>query len=185
MHKNSDLVELLKSATAVVTKPKPINTTHHAPMPLVYTVSRSELEPAFGSEGAAGMDLRCNLNLRKGQSYVILSPNKSIVFGTGVRVAIPEGWVGLVMPRSGLGFKYEVMLANSVGVIDADYRGEIMVKLVNRGPIDMEIIDFDRVVQMVVVPHWYMKHIQKVSAEEFDTLSTERGDKGFGSSGTK
>ena len=89
------------------------------------------------------------------------------------------------MPRSGLGFKYEVMLANSVGVIDADYRGEIMVKLVNRGPIDMEIIDFDRVVQMVVVPHWYMKHIQKVSAEEFDTLSTERGDKGFGSSGTK
>ena len=156
-----------------------------APMPLIYTVSKPELEPVIGSTDQAGMDLRCNLGLHKGQTWLTLIPGKSTVFGTGVRVAIPRGWVGLVMPRSGLGFKYEVMLANSVGVIDADYRGEIMVKLVNRGPIDMVIEDYDRVVQMVTVPHWYMKHIQKVTAEEFDTFETDRGIQGFGSSGSK
>ncbi|WBF79370.1 hypothetical protein IACHDJAJ_00164 [Aeromonas phage vB_AdhS_TS3] len=157
----------------------------HTCEPLMYTVSHEKLEPHIGSALAAGMDLRCNLNVRKDSPWVILRPNESITFGTGVRVAIPEGWVGLVMPRSGLGFKYEVMLANSVGVIDADYRGEIMVKLVNRGKEDMTIQPFDRVVQMVVVPHWYMKHIQKLSKEDFDKLTTVRGDNGFGSSGTQ
>ncbi|AZV01971.1 deoxyuridine 5'-triphosphate nucleotidohydrolase [Aeromonas phage Akh-2] len=155
----------------------------HTCEPLMYTVTDARLEPHIGSELAAGMDLRCNISVRKDSPWVILKPNESIAFGTGVRVAIPEGWVGLVMPRSGLGFKYEVMLANSVGVIDADYRGEIMVKLVNRGKEDMTLQPFDRVVQMVVVPHWYMKHIQKLNREDFDKLTTERGEKGFGSSG--
>lgn len=153
--------------------------------PLMYTVSDDRLEPYIGSSLAAGMDLRCNISVRKDSPWTILKPNESITFGTGVRVAIPVGWVGLVMPRSGFGFKYEVMLANSVGVIDADYRGEIMVKLVNRGKEDMTLQPFDRVVQMVIVPHWYMKHKQKLSKEDFDKLITERGDKGFGSSGIK
>lgn len=154
-------------------------------MPFIYTVSKPELEPYIGSELAAGIDLRCSLNLRKGETFIQLLPGKSVTFGTGVRVAIPEGWVGLVMPRSGLGFKYEVMLANTVGVIDQDYRGEIMVKLVNRGNIDMIIENYERVVQMVIVPHWYMKHIQRVTPEQFESLKTIRGDSGFGSTGQK
>lgn len=182
MHDTNDLIAYLGKASIG----NSIDLSQvQAPMPFIYTVSDPRLEPHVGSEGAAGIDLRCNLGLRKDQPFTMLNPGKSIEFGTGVRVAIPKGWVGLVMPRSGLGFKYEVMLANSVGVIDSDYRGEIRVKLVNRGPELMTLEPFDRVVQMVIVPHWYMKHIQKVSQEEFEELTTERGDKGFGSSGLK
>lgn len=156
-----------------------------APMPLLYSVDKPELEPVIGSAQAAGVDLRCNLNLRKDQPFLVLRPNENITFGTGIRVVIPEGWVGLVMPRSGLGFKYEVMLANTTGVIDSDYRGEIIVKLVNRGRQDMVLEQYDRVVQMVVVPHWYMKHIQKVSPEVIASYGTDRGEGGFGHTGTK
>lgn len=157
-----------------------------APMPFIYTVSKPELKPYKGSEEAAGIDLRCDLGLNKGIPYKILKPNESIVFGTGIRCAIPKGWVGLVLPRSGLGFKYSVVLANTAGVIDSDYRGEIKVKLVNKGDIDMPIENYDRVVQMVLVPHWDYSHSQEVSAEEFKELeNTERGVSGFGDSGIK
>ena len=153
--------------------------------PLMYNVSKKELTPVVGSAGAAGMDLRCNLNLRPDQECLLVRPNESTVFGTGVRVAIPGGWVGLVLPRSGMGFKYEVMLANTCGVIDSDYRGEIKIKLVNRGRKDLYLDNYDRVVQMVVVPHWEMEHIQQLSDKEFDELTTERGAQGFGSTGIK
>lgn len=179
---NSDLEKLLMQCTASNKHPELLN---EAPMPLLYSVDKPELEPVIGSAQAAGMDLRCNLNLRKDQPFLILKPNENVTFGTGIRVVIPEGWVGLVMPRSGLGFKYEVMLANTTGVIDSDYRGEIMVKLVNRGKQDMILEQYDRVVQMVVVPHWYMKHIQKVSPEVIASYGTDRGEGGFGHTGTK
>lgn len=156
-----------------------------APMPLLYSVTKPELEPVVGSAEAAGMDLRCNLNLRKDQPFLLLKPEQSVTFGTGVRMVIPRGWVGLVLPRSGLGFKYEVMLANTAGVIDSDYRGEIMVKLVNRGKQDMTIEQYDRVVQIVIVPHWYMRHIQRVSQHEIESYTTERGEGGFGHSGIR
>ena len=64
-----------------------------APMPLLYSVDKPELEPVIGSAQAAGMDLRCNLNLRKDQPFLMLKPNENVTFGTGIRVVIPEGWM--------------------------------------------------------------------------------------------
>ena len=98
-------------------------------------------KPYLGSSGAAGIDLRARCLGNVPPAHLI--PGTKYIFGLGIKTNIPKGWVGLVMPRSGLGFKYEVMLANTTGVIDSDYRGEIMVKLVNRGKQDIKVIAYD------------------------------------------
>ena len=99
-------------------------------------------------------------------------------FGTGIAAAIPEGYVGLLFVRSSLGVKQGVTLANGTGVIDAGYRGEIIVCLRNDGPLGVLIHRGDRIVQMVVVP------VDLNSWQHVDTLdTTTRGDGGFGSTG--
>lgn len=135
-------------------------------------------EPKVGSKEAAGMDLR--MNIQTAQGYTPLMRGESIMFGTGVKVKIPRGWVGLIMPRSGLGFKYEIRLANTTGVIDSDYRGEIMVKMRNCGEEDVMLEDFERVCQMVIVPH-YKVHENLQFVDSLD--DTDRGESGFGASG--
>lgn len=145
---------------------------------MIIEVLNPSCQPVVGSAGAAGIDLR---GWYEGVPPAYLLPGTKYVMGTGVKMNIPKGWVGLVMPRSGLGFKYEVMLANSVGVIDSDYEGEIKVALVVRGIEPMPFTNFDRVCQMVVVPHYDYSNIT------FGTIvkESERGEGGLGHSGIK
>lgn len=129
--------------------------------------------PAYATEGAAAFDLHCindGLVLSKG----------SDLFKTGLAFEIPEGYVMLVTGRSGYGFKHGVRLANCVGVIDSDYRGEVLIKLVSDGDTDLFIEPRERIAQAMIVP------IQQVTFDNVDELSsTERGDGGFGSTGLK
>ena len=135
-------------------------------------------QPYKGSDGAAGLDLRATCNGNVPPAY--LMPGTKYIFGLGIRTNIPKGWVGFVMPRSGQGFNYEVTLANTVGVIDSDYEGEWRIAIVVRGDVPMPFKEFDRICQMVVVPHYNYSNI------EFGPIftSSERGDGGFGHSGT-
>lgn len=135
--------------------------------------------PHLGSTGAAGIDLRARCLGNVAPAY--LSPGTKYTFGLGIKTNIPKGWVGLVLPRSGLGFKYEVTLANTAGVIDSDYEGEWMLAVIVRGPDPMPFTEFDRICQLVVVPHYDYSNI------EWDSILTgsDRGTSGFGHSGTK
>lgn len=125
--------------------------------------------------GAAGIDLRAILD-----NPITIFPDQHIFVPTGIKVAIPENWVGLISPRSGLGTK-GLVLGNMTGVIDSDYRGEIMVCLWNRHPEKkFEVQPYDRIAQMYVVPHYSYSNLDFV--DHLDT--TERGEGGFGSTGS-
>ncbi len=149
-------------------------------LPVQIELLDERAEPYVGSAEAAGMDLRYCVDTGH-RHFTLLKAGDSVEFGTGVKVKVPVGWVGKVYPRSGLGFEYEVTLANTVGVIDSDYRGEIKVKIRNRGTKDMIIEDFERIVQMVIVPHYPLyKNLEFVDSIVNDTA---RGESGFGGSG--
>ena len=129
--------------------------------------------PVYGSADAAGADLYacCGEETR-------IPAGKTVMVPTGIAVAIPKGHVGLIFARSSLGTKRGLAPANKVGVIDADYRGEIMVSLHNHSAEDQTIAPYERVAQMVTVPFVQMAY------EEADDLDeTERGTGGFGSTG--
>lgn len=130
--------------------------------------------PKIQTSGAAGLDLFNNE-----KEIRILEEGKSIVISTGFYVEIPEGYVGLVFARSSLGFKFDCTLANSVGVIDSDYRGEVKVKIHNHSDKPKMIEPNERVAQIVVVPCFNQ-------FTQVDELSeTDRGSNGFGSTGKK
>lgn len=130
--------------------------------------------PKIQTSGAAGLDLFNNE-----KEIRILEEGKSIVISTGFYVEIPEGYVGLVFARSSLGFKFDCTLANSVGVIDSDYRGEVKVKIHNHSDKPKMIELNERVAQIVVVPCFNQ-------FTQVDELSeTDRGSNGFGSTGKK
>lgn len=129
--------------------------------------------PTFGTEFSAGADLYC---AEEHETSVCSGQKCSI--GTGISMEIPEGYVGLVFARSGLACKDGLRLCNSVGVIDADYRGEIKVVLHNDSEYVREIKPGERVAQMIVMPY------PKVSFIEVEELSdTVRGKSGFGGTG--
>ena len=129
--------------------------------------------PTFGTEFSAGADLYC---AEEHETSVCSGQKCSI--GTGISMEIPEGYVGLVFARSGLACKNGLRLCNSVGVIDADYRGEIKVVLHNDSEYVREIKPGERVAQMIVMPY------PKVSFIEAEELSdTVRGESGFGGTG--
>ena len=136
-------------------------------------------KPYLGSSGAAGIDLRarCLGNVAPAS----LLPGTKYTFGLGIKANIPVGWVGLVIPRSGQGFNYEVTLANTVGVIDSDFEGEWKAAIVVRGPTPMPFKEFDRICQLVVVPHYDYSGI----LWEPIVIKSERGANGLGHSGTK
>nr|8QLD_A Chain A, Deoxyuridine 5'-triphosphate nucleotidohydrolase [Escherichia phage T5]8QLD_B Chain B, Deoxyuridine 5'-triphosphate nucleotidohydrolase [Escherichia phage T5]8QLD_C Chain C, Deoxyuridine 5'-triphosphate nucleotidohydrolase [Escherichia phage T5] len=131
--------------------------------------------PKIGSEDAAGMDLRAFFN-----DLRAIAPGKSLMIDTGVAVEIPRGWFGLVVPRSSLG-KRHLMIANTAGVIDSDYRGTIKMNLYNYGSEMQTLENFERLCQLVVLPH-YSTHNFKIVDELEETI---RGEGGFGSSGSK
>lgn len=129
--------------------------------------------PTYGSDLAAGADLRAVLD-----APVTIKPDESILIHTGITVAIPAGYVGLVYARSGIACKRGLAPSNKVGVIDADYRGEIMVSLHNHGTTEQTIDPDERIAQMVITPFIHCEY------EETDNLDdTERGTGGFGSTG--
>ena len=132
--------------------------------------------PAYHSELAAGLDLAACLS--QGQESLIIEPGAIVIVRTGVAVAIPAGHEGQVRPRSGLASKFGVTLPNSPGTIDADYRGEVMVPLINLGRERYALTHGTRIAQMVIAP------VTRVSVLESDALDeTSRGSGGFGSTG--
>ncbi|TFH58388.1 MAG: dUTP diphosphatase [Candidatus Zixiibacteriota bacterium] len=130
--------------------------------------------PAYMTENAAGMDLRAAL-----ETPLILAPGQYLRVPTGLALAIPAGFEGQVRPRSGLAFKHGVTLLNSPGTIDADYRGEIGILLVNHGPEPITIACGDRIAQLVIAP------VLKVQLQLVENLDvTVRGSGGFGHTGS-
>ena len=129
--------------------------------------------PAYETLHAAGMDLRAELD-----EQIVLKPMERKLVPTGLFIELPEGFEAQIRPRSGLAFKHGIGIVNSPGTIDADYRGEIKVLLINYGDQPFEINTGDRVAQMVVARH------EKVSWEQVDSLNeTTRGAGGYGHTG--
>ena len=129
--------------------------------------------PHYGSEAAAGADLYALLDVP-----LTIPPHETAVLRTGLSAEIPAGNVGLIFARSSLGIKRGLAPANKVGVIDADYRGEIMVGIFNHSDIPQTVEPFERVAQFMIVP------FIRADFTESDTLSdTVRGEGGFGSTG--
>ena len=130
--------------------------------------------PAFASSGSAGCDLYACIE----DGSAVIPPHASVMVGTGIAAAIPEGYFGAVFARSGLAAKQGLRPANCVGVCDADYRGEYIVALHNDSGEARVINHGDRIAQLVVLPY------MSCEFEEADSLSqTERGEGGFGSTG--
>lgn len=131
--------------------------------------------PAYETEGAAGADLRAQLGI--GESLVI-KPGARVLVPTGLSFEIPVGYEVQVRPRSGLSFKTSLLVVNSPGTIDCDYRGEVKIILGNFGEQDEVIEHGDRVAQMVIAP------VTQAILIESETLTeTARGEGGFGSTG--
>ena len=127
--------------------------------------------PSYATPGSAGMDLRS-------AEALTIKPGARAVVGTGIAIALPPNFEAQVRPRSGLAVKHGVTVLNSPGTIDADYRGEIKVPLINHGTEDFVIARGDRIAQMVVTP------VTMAELVEVDALDdTVRGAGGFGSSG--
>ena len=138
---------------------------------------RSEAKlPFFGSEAAAGADLyACT-----GKGEISIAPGETAMAGTGIAAAIPEGYFGGVFARSGLASREGLRPANCVGVIDADYRGEIIVALHNDSDQLRTVHDGDRIAQLVIMPCMAVNYRLSESLDE-----TERGEGGFGHSGLR
>ena len=131
--------------------------------------------PTYATELSAGMDLRANLN-----ESITLHPMERILIKTGLYIALPDGYEAQIRPRSGLALKKGITVLNSPGTIDADYRGEIGVLLINLSKEDFVIQDGERIAQMVVARH------EQAAFTEVEILDeTERGEGGYGHTGVK
>ena len=129
--------------------------------------------PEYQTLHAAGMDLLANL-----EEEVSLQPGERKLIGTGLKLAIPEGYEAQIRPRSGLALKHGITVLNSPGTIDADYRGEIKVLLINHGQEPFSIKHGERIAQLIVAKY------SQISWEIVEKLpETERGEGGYGSTG--
>ncbi|MEE3465129.1 MAG: dUTP diphosphatase [Candidatus Cryptobacteroides sp.] len=140
----------------------------------VQIVNRSPYPcPSYATAQSAGMDLKANL-----KEPVVLQPLQRMLVPTGLYIALPEGYEAQVRPRSGLAIKHGITVLNTPGTVDADYRGEVCVILVNLSQEPFEIVPGERIAQMVIARH------EQVEWEEVDILNeTLRGAGGFGSTG--
>ncbi len=130
--------------------------------------------PSYATEHSAGMDLRANLD-----APIILAPGQRALIATGLYLELPEGTEAQVRPRSGLAFKHGVTVLNAPGTIDADYRGEVGVLLINHGQEPFEVKDGERVAQLVIT-----RYVRPKWQEVADLNTSERGAGGFGHTGT-
>ena len=131
--------------------------------------------PAYATSQSAGMDLRANID-----ESIVLHPMERRLVPTGLHIALPQGFEAQIRPRSGLALKHGLTVLNTPGTIDADYRGELMVLLINFSDTDFVINDGERIAQMVVARH------EQIVFELVDELDdTERGAGGYGHTGVK
>ena len=129
--------------------------------------------PAYETNSSAGMDLRANL-----LDSVVLQPMERILIPTGLFIELPVGYEAQIRPRSGLALKFGISILNSPGTIDADYRGEIKVLLINFSTVDFKVNNGDRIAQMIVAKH------EQVDWKEVEILTdTLRGAGGYGHTG--
>lgn len=135
------------------------------------TVPTTGISPEYAHPGDAGADLRALQD-------AWINPGKFLTIRTGTTMAIPEGHFGLVVGRSGLGIKHGITLVNGIGIIDAGYRGEIQVGLINHGPLSFGIRAGDRIAQLIITPFVTATF---TPVAEHDT--TMRGTNGLGSTG--
>jgi dUTP pyrophosphatase len=142
---------------------------------LIKRLSKNVSLPKYETEGSSGMDLAANI-----QKEIIIEPGKSSIIPTGLAVSIPKNFEIQIRPRSGLAAKNQISVLNTPGTIDADYRGELKVILINLGQKSFKIEKGLRIAQMVLCP------VIKVTLKEVETLEeTTRGSGGFGSTGAK
>ena len=131
--------------------------------------------PQYATEQSAGMDLRANID-----DPVVLRPLERRLIPTGLHIALPPGYEAQVRPRSGLALKHGITVLNAPGTVDADYRGEIGVVLINLSNQDFTVNDGERIAQMVIAHHETAEFV------EVETLSeTRRGEGGYGHTGVK
>ena len=141
-------------------------------MDIIYKLSEGAQLPSYESEQAAGADIRAYL-----QQDEVIRPRERKLIPTGLFISLPEGYEAQIRSRSGLALKYGVTVLNAPGTIDADYRGEIGVILINHGDKDFTVKNGDRVAQMVVSKHERGEFIHRWLDE------TKRGSGGFGHTG--
>jgi dUTP pyrophosphatase len=131
--------------------------------------------PQYATAHAAGLDLRADL-----ETPLTLAPGQRALVPTGLYLELPEGTEAQVRPRSGLAFKHGITVLNAPGTIDADYRGEVGVLLINLGQDPFTVDDGERIAQLVVAPY-----LRITFAESADLRASERGTGGFGHTGTR
>ena len=142
---------------------------------LIKRLSKEIPLPKYETQGSSGMDLSANV-----KSSINIAPGKKEIIPTGIAVSVPKGFEIQIRPRSGLAAKHNITVLNTPGTIDADYRGELKIILINFGHETFKIEKGSRIAQMVLCP------VEKAKFEEVDNLDdTERGRGGFGSTGTK
>ncbi len=140
----------------------------------IVNTGRQQL-PAYATVQSAGMDIRANID-----SPIVLHPMERKLIATGLKIALPAGYECQVRPRSGLALKHGITVLNAPGTIDADYRGELGVLLINLSNEDFVVNDGERIAQLVFAKHEQCEFI------EVDVLDeTERGDGGYGHTGVK
>lgn len=142
-------------------------------LPIKVINKSSHALPEYATPLSAGLDLRANL-----EEAIVLEPQAKALIPTGLFIELPDGYEAQIRPRSGLAFKHGITVLNSPGTVDADYRGEIKVLLINHGNEPFTIANGERIAQMVVAAY------QQISWMPSDVLSeTERGAGGYGSTG--
>ena len=142
---------------------------------LIKRLSKKVSLPKYETSGSSGMDLAANID-----ANINIDPGKTAIIPTGLALSIPKGFEVQIRPRSGLAAKQKISVLNTPGTIDADYRGEIKVILINLGQDTFKVEKGLRIAQMIVCP------IVQAQLQEVDDLNeTERGKGGFGSTGTK
>lgn len=131
--------------------------------------------PNYATALSAGMDIRANI-----VEPILLKPLERMLVPTGIYISLPEGYECQVRPRSGLAVKHGITVLNTPGTVDADYRGELKILMVNISSVPFSIEPGERIAQMVVAAH---EHVEWIEVESLD--ETERGEGGFGSTGLK
>lgn len=140
----------------------------------VINKSKHEL-PAYSTPQSVGMDLRANID-----ESLTLHPMERKLITTGIYMALPIGYEAQIRPRSGLALKHGITVLNTPGTVDADYRGEVMVLLVNLSQEDFIVNDGERIAQMVIAKHEQADFVEVTELDE-----TDRGDGGYGHTGVK
>ena len=136
--------------------------------------------PTYSTEHSAGIDLRANIINKENNNIISIAPGERALIPTGLYIQLPYGYEAQIRPRSGLALKYGITVLNTPGTIDADYRGEIGVCLINHGNDTFDVHHGDRIAQIV-----FAQVEQAVLVEVSELVNTKRGDGGFGHTGIK